>query len=47
MAKEYIQSDPRQRDGTPVVTLTQGNEPLMFTGFFPSWNKAFDYKNCV
>ncbi|MGH0157502.1 UNVERIFIED_CONTAM: hypothetical protein FKN15_041593 [Acipenser sinensis] len=38
-AAEYLKTHPAQRDpGTPVTTVTQGHEPLTFTGWFSAWD---------
>jgi len=37
-AKEYVDSDPSGRRGTPIVTLKQGFEPPTFTGWFQAWD---------
>ncbi|XP_031430413.1 scinderin like a [Clupea harengus] len=38
IAKEYVDSDPAGRHGTPVVTIKQGAEPPTFTGWFQAWD---------
>lgn len=41
-AERYIQSDPAGRDPrTPVVTVKQGFEPPIFTGWFLGWNRDY------
>ncbi|XP_041102738.1 villin-1-like isoform X1 [Polyodon spathula] len=38
-ATEYLKTHPAQRDpGTPITTVTQGHEPLTFTGWFSAWD---------
>lgn len=38
-AAEYLKTHPAQRDpGTPITTVTQGHEPLTFTGWFSAWD---------
>ncbi|KAK6490195.1 villin-1 [Huso huso] len=38
-AAEYLKTHPAQRDpDTPVTTVTQGHEPLTFTGWFSAWD---------
>lgn len=37
-AKEYVDSDPAGRQGTPIVTIKQGAEPPTFTGWFQAWD---------
>ncbi|XP_077969403.1 gelsolin-like isoform X1 [Styela clava] len=44
LAVDYIKNDSRKRDPRmSIVTITQGNEPLLFTGFLPSWDPTFKY----
>ncbi|KAG5275491.1 hypothetical protein AALO_G00120920 [Alosa alosa] len=38
IAKEYVDSDPSGRHGTPIVTIKQGAEPPTFTGWFQAWD---------
>ncbi|XP_006001649.1 gelsolin [Latimeria chalumnae] len=38
LAQQYIDTDPAERKGTPVVTVKQGNEPPTFTGWFMAWD---------
>ncbi|KAK9973237.1 hypothetical protein ABG768_023978 [Culter alburnus] len=38
IAKEYVDSDPSGRRGTPVITIKQGFEPPTFTGWFQAWD---------
>jgi len=40
IAKEYLESDPSERDGdTPIIVIKQGVEPPNFTGFFGAWDE--------
>nr|XP_039270420.1 adseverin-like [Styela clava]XP_039270421.1 adseverin-like [Styela clava] len=48
LAEDYIKSDPRKRDArTSIITITQGNEPLSFTGFLPTWDPKFVYSKTL
>lgn len=38
LAKDYVDSDPSGRRGTPVTTVKQGFEPPTFTGWFQAWD---------
>lgn len=38
IAKDYVDSDPAGRHGTPIVTIKQGAEPPTFTGWFQAWD---------
>uniref|UniRef100_A0A3B3ZE23 Gelsolin-like domain-containing protein n=1 Tax=Periophthalmus magnuspinnatus TaxID=409849 RepID=A0A3B3ZE23_9GOBI len=38
IAKEYVDSDPSGRRGTPITTIKQGAEPPTFTGWFQAWD---------
>uniref|UniRef100_A0A671KDR7 Macrophage-capping protein n=1 Tax=Sinocyclocheilus anshuiensis TaxID=1608454 RepID=A0A671KDR7_9TELE len=38
IAKDYVDSDPSGRRGTPVITIKQGFEPPTFTGWFQAWD---------
>ncbi|XP_051996468.1 gelsolin-like [Xyrauchen texanus] len=38
IAKDYVESDPSGRCGTPVITIKQGFEPPTFTGWFQAWD---------
>uniref|UniRef100_A0A672JXJ2 Scinderin like a n=2 Tax=Sinocyclocheilus grahami TaxID=75366 RepID=A0A672JXJ2_SINGR len=38
IAKDYVDSDPSGRRGTPVITVKQGFEPPTFTGWFQAWD---------
>ncbi|KAL2090020.1 hypothetical protein ACEWY4_014708 [Coilia grayii] len=38
IAKEYVDSDPAGRQGTPIITIKQGIEPPTFTGWFQAWD---------
>ena len=38
------QSDGRDAD-CPIVQVTAGNEPVLFTQFFPGWDPGFAEKN--
>ncbi|XP_074544495.1 scinderin like b [Halichoeres trimaculatus] len=38
IAKEYVDSDPSGRKGTPITTIKQGAEPPTFTGWFQAWD---------
>ncbi|XP_051986064.1 gelsolin-like [Xyrauchen texanus] len=38
IAKEYLESDPSGRRGTPIITIKQGFEPPTFTGWFQAWD---------
>ncbi|XP_072295610.1 scinderin like a [Eucyclogobius newberryi] len=38
IAKDYIDSDPAGRRGTPIVTFKQGEELPSFTGWFHAWD---------
>ncbi|XP_056315789.1 scinderin like a [Danio aesculapii] len=38
IAKEYVDSDPSGRRGTPVIIIKQGFEPPSFTGWFQAWD---------
>ncbi|KAK3575278.1 hypothetical protein QTP86_023396, partial [Hemibagrus guttatus] len=38
IAKEYVNSDPSGRRGTPISIIKQGSEPLTFTGWFHGWD---------
>lgn len=42
-AEDYVKADPSARCGVPIVRITQGNEPLPFTGWFQAWDpKMFE-----
>uniref|UniRef100_A0A8C2BP13 Scinderin like a n=1 Tax=Cyprinus carpio TaxID=7962 RepID=A0A8C2BP13_CYPCA len=43
IAKDYVDSDPSGRRGTPVITIKQGFEPPTFTGWFQAWDKKKNY----
>uniref|UniRef100_A0A8C6U163 Scinderin like b n=1 Tax=Neogobius melanostomus TaxID=47308 RepID=A0A8C6U163_9GOBI len=38
IAKEYVDTDPYGRKGTPITTIKQGAEPPTFTGWFQAWD---------
>uniref|UniRef100_A0A8B9L2G3 Scinderin like a n=1 Tax=Astyanax mexicanus TaxID=7994 RepID=A0A8B9L2G3_ASTMX len=38
LAKDYVDSDPAGRRGTPITTIKQGFEPPTFTGWFQAWD---------
>uniref|UniRef100_A0A8B9RHS9 Scinderin like a n=1 Tax=Astyanax mexicanus TaxID=7994 RepID=A0A8B9RHS9_ASTMX len=38
IAKDYVDSDPAGRRGTPITTIKQGFEPPTFTGWFQAWD---------
>uniref|UniRef100_A0A669BY88 Scinderin like a n=1 Tax=Oreochromis niloticus TaxID=8128 RepID=A0A669BY88_ORENI len=38
MAKQYVDSDPSGRRGTPITILKQGEEIPSFTGWFQAWD---------
>uniref|UniRef100_A0A4W4DY27 Macrophage-capping protein n=1 Tax=Electrophorus electricus TaxID=8005 RepID=A0A4W4DY27_ELEEL len=38
IAKDYLESDPAGRHGTPISTVKQGSEPPTFTGWFQAWD---------
>ncbi|KTF80905.1 hypothetical protein cypCar_00012653 [Cyprinus carpio] len=38
IAKDFLDSDPSGRRGTPVITVKQGFEPPTFTGWFQAWD---------
>lgn len=38
LAKDYVDSDPSGRRGTPLITVKQGFEPPTFTGWFQAWD---------
>ncbi|XP_076846634.1 scinderin like a [Brachyhypopomus gauderio] len=38
IAKDYVDSDPAGRHGTPITTIKQGSEPPTFTGWFQAWD---------
>ncbi|CAL9688482.1 unnamed protein product [Knipowitschia caucasica] len=40
IAKDYVDSDPSGRRGTPITTIKQGAEPPIFTGWFQAWDSA-------
>lgn len=37
-AKDYVNSDPSGRRGTPISLIKQGIEPPNFTGWFQAWD---------
>jgi len=41
LAKEYLETSPSKRKGTPILTIHQGKEPVTFTGFFLGWDDEF------
>jgi len=41
LAKEYLETSPSKRKGTPIITVFQGKEPVTFTGFFLGWDDEF------
>ncbi|XP_017335785.1 scinderin like a [Ictalurus punctatus] len=38
IAKDYVNSDPSGRHGTPISIIKQGFEPPTFTGWFQAWD---------
>ncbi|XP_034565918.1 scinderin like a [Notolabrus celidotus] len=38
IAQDYLNSDPSARYGTPISIIKQGQEPLIFTGWFHAWD---------
>uniref|UniRef100_H3CND7 Macrophage-capping protein n=1 Tax=Tetraodon nigroviridis TaxID=99883 RepID=H3CND7_TETNG len=38
IAKDYADTDPSGRSGTPITTIRQGKEPPTFTGWFQAWD---------
>ncbi|XP_026773514.3 scinderin like a [Pangasianodon hypophthalmus] len=38
IAKDYVNSDPSGRRGTPISIIKQGFEPPTFTGWFQAWD---------
>ncbi|XP_019936216.1 scinderin like a [Paralichthys olivaceus] len=38
IATEYLSSDPSGRQGLPITTIKQGEEPPSFTGWFHAWD---------
>ncbi|TVK90585.1 Gelsolin [Bagarius yarrelli] len=49
IAKDYVNSDPSGRSGTPISIIKQGFEPLTFTGWFQAWDAKMWEQNlqCV
>ena len=41
LAKEYLETSPSKRKGTPIISVFQGKEPVTFTGFFLGWDDEF------
>ncbi|CAK8673662.1 gelsolin-like [Clavelina lepadiformis] len=42
LVQEYISKDPRGRDSNcPMISVKMNNEPVTFTGYFPSWDHKF------
>jgi hypothetical protein len=45
LVNDYISNDPRARDSSaPIITVKMNNEPITFTGYFPSWDENL-FKN--
>ncbi|KAM8875847.1 scinderin like a [Spinachia spinachia] len=38
IAEQYLKKDPSGRRGVPIATITLGNEPPSFTGWFHAWD---------
>ncbi|CAN9501021.1 unnamed protein product [Ophioblennius macclurei] len=45
IAADYLESDPSGRTGVPVITMKQGEEPAIFTGWFQAWDPNMWDKN--